>query len=75
MSLFAAEGRYRYYNGSREREVSTMAASISIEQESGTSAGRVHPHNGYYAGDFGAVWHVAPAAWGAPIAAFDPEPS
>ena len=50
-----------------------MAASISIEQESGTSAGRVHPHNGYYAGDFGTVRQVAPAAWGAPIAAFDAE--
>ena len=50
-----------------------MAASISIEQESGTSAGRVHPHNGYYAGDFGAVQQIAPAAWGAPIAAFDPD--
>ena len=49
-----------------------MAASISIEQESGTSAGRVHPHNGYYAGDFGTMY-VAPAAWSAPIAAFDPE--
>ena len=49
-----------------------MAASISIEQESGTSAGRVHPHNGYYAGDF-ALPHVEPAAWHAPIAAFDPE--
>ena len=49
-----------------------MAASISIELESGTSAGRVHPHNGYYAGDFGAVWQVAPAAWGAPIARSTP---
>ena len=29
-----------------------MAAYIPIEQESGTSRGRVHPHNGYYAGDF-----------------------
>ena len=29
-----------------------MAASIFIEQESGTSRGWVHPHNGYYAGDF-----------------------
>jgi hypothetical protein len=52
-----------------------MAASISIEEESGTSAGWVHPHNGYYAGDFGTLRHVAPAAWHAPIAAFDPEPS
>lgn len=30
-----------------------MAASIAIEEESGTFTGRVHPHNGYYAGDFG----------------------
>ena len=27
-----------------------MAASISIEEEAGTIAGRAHPHNGYYAG-------------------------
>ena len=31
-----------------------MAATIFIEQESGTSRGWVHPHNGYYAGDFSA---------------------
>ena len=30
-----------------------MAASLNIEQESGTyTAGFRHPHNGYYAGDF-----------------------
>lgn len=29
-----------------------MAASIIIEQESGTDTHRMHPHNGYYAGDF-----------------------
>ena len=29
-----------------------MAASLVIEEESGTSTGRVHAHNGYYAGDF-----------------------
>ena len=29
-----------------------MAASIAIEQESGTYTRRMHPHNGYYAGDF-----------------------
>jgi len=29
-----------------------MAASLAIEEESGTSAGWTHPHNGYYAGDF-----------------------
>ena len=31
-----------------------MAASICIEEESGTHTGR-HPHNGYYAGDFSDV--------------------
>jgi hypothetical protein len=30
-----------------------MAASLIIEQESGTYTARFrHPHNGYYAGDF-----------------------
>ena len=31
-----------------------MAASICIEQESGTWTGRINQHNGYYAGDFSA---------------------
>ena len=34
-----------------------MAATIFVEVESGTSTGRVHPHNGYYAGDFGDPRH------------------
>lgn len=29
-----------------------MARALVIEEESGTSRGHVHPHNGYYAGDF-----------------------
>jgi hypothetical protein len=29
-----------------------MAATIPVETDSGTYSGRVHPHNGYYAGDF-----------------------
>ena len=29
-----------------------MAATIFVETETGTCSGRVHPHNGYYAGDF-----------------------
>ena len=49
-----------------------MAASILVEQESGVSTGRVHSHNGYYAGDFTSTTYVAPAAWQTPIAAFDP---
>ncbi len=36
----------------RPEDVSKMAASIIIEQESGTDTHRMHPHNGYYAGDF-----------------------
>lgn len=50
-----------------------MAASIPVEMESGTSAGRVHPHNGYYAGNFASPLPVAPAAWQTPIVAFDPQ--
>ena len=29
-----------------------MAASLVIEEESGTTVGLWHSHNGYYAGDF-----------------------
>jgi hypothetical protein len=29
-----------------------MAASLVIEEERGTCVRSVHPHNGYYAGDF-----------------------
>ena len=61
---------------SREREVNTMAASIPVEQESGMSSGRVHSHNGYYAGEFTTPRHVASAAWHSPLpAAFDPRSS
>jgi hypothetical protein len=52
-----------------------MAASIAMEQESGMSAGRVHPHNGYYAGDFTSRRGVLPAAWHAPIPAAFEQPS
>ena len=51
-----------------------MAATITIEEETGVFARRLHSHNGYYAGDFSGSRQVAPAAWQAPIAAFDPEP-
>ena len=51
-----------------------MAATIAIEEESGVFARHLHSHNGYYAGDFAGSHHVAPAAWQAPIAAFDPQP-
>jgi hypothetical protein len=37
-----------------------MAATIFVEVESGTCSGRVHPHNGYYAGDFSTQRYDAP---------------
>ncbi|MFC5262075.1 hypothetical protein ACFPJ1_08135 [Kribbella qitaiheensis] len=36
-------------------EVDDMAASLIIEEESGTWTGWIHPHNGYYAGDLSDV--------------------
>jgi hypothetical protein len=33
-----------------------MAATLIIEEEFGTYVGSVHPHNGYYAGDFSNSW-------------------
>jgi hypothetical protein len=36
-----------------EKEAFEMAASLLIEQESGTYIGRIrHPHDGYFAGEF-----------------------
>lgn len=29
-----------------------MATALIIEEQTGTSRGLYHPHNGYYAGDF-----------------------
>jgi hypothetical protein len=52
-----------------------MAASIPVEQESGMAAGRVHSHNGYFAGEFVDPPYASPAAWHAPLPRpFDPEP-
>ena len=34
------------------RDILAMAATRTIVEESGTCTGFVHPHNGYYAGDF-----------------------
>jgi hypothetical protein len=36
----------------RPPEVSTMAATIDVEIESGVFTGPVRQHRGYYAGDF-----------------------
>jgi hypothetical protein len=52
-----------------------MAASIAVEEERGLFVRHMHPHNGYYAGHFPGPRYVGPAAWQAPIAPFDPEPS
>lgn len=46
-----------------------MAASIPVEQESGISSGRVHAHNGYYAGEFSSPRHPSSASWHAPLPA------
>jgi hypothetical protein len=48
-----------------------MAASIAIEEESGVYARHLHPHNGYYAGDFTSPHHVPPAAWHTPLTTTD----
>jgi hypothetical protein len=45
---------------------------LAVEQESGVSTGRVHAHNGYWAGDFPTPESLPPCAWQAPIPAFDP---
>ena len=73
MSFAAAESRYRHNNRSRETGGEHHGRIDQHRAGVRQTAGRVHPHNGYYAGDFGAVLQVAPAAWGAPIAAFDAE--
>jgi hypothetical protein len=49
-------------DGPQKQEVKTMAASIWVEEESGTYSGRVHPHNGYYATDFSSLRHDVPSA-------------
>jgi hypothetical protein len=41
-----------------------MAASIVVEAESGTYVGHLHPHNGYYAGDFSSSRYAGPAPSG-----------
>lgn len=43
--------RHRDVAPDRPEDVNEVAASIFIEQESGTYTRRMHPHNGYYAGD------------------------
>jgi len=39
-----------------------MAASMTVEEESGFLSGNLHSHNGYYAGDFGTT--TGPTEWG-----------
>jgi hypothetical protein len=39
-----------------------MATSLVIEEERGSCTGVVHPHNGYYAGDFSLTTATAPVA-------------
>jgi hypothetical protein len=37
-----------------------MARALVIEEESGTTRATVHPHNGYYAGDFSSPRQAEP---------------
>jgi hypothetical protein len=37
------------------KDVDEMAAALLIEEEFGTTTGYLHPHNGYWAGDFSAT--------------------
>ena len=66
MSPAASEGLYLQTGKQLSKvkkpnqEVITMAATIFAEVESGTCSGRVHPHNGYYAGDFSTQRFHAP---------------
>ena len=50
-----------------------MAASLTVELEHGTSEGRGHPHNGYYAGNFSAVPYLDLSARNTRFGPFDPE--
>lgn len=49
-----------------------MAATIFVEVESGTCSGRVHPHNGYYAGDFSTQRYHVPGTGHGPRSAPTP---
>jgi hypothetical protein len=39
-----------------------MAASIAVEEDSGTFSGHVHPHDGYYAGEFVSTYPTPPSS-------------
>jgi hypothetical protein len=43
-------------------------SAFLVEEEAGTCSGRLHPHNGYYAGDFTAA--DLPTAWHAALGVF-----
>jgi hypothetical protein len=40
------------HHSSTPKDVDEMAAALLIEEEFGTTTGYLHPHNGYWAGDF-----------------------
>ena len=73
MSFHAPHSQNQYQRNAQttgRKRVSEVAASMVIEEESGTFSGRVHPHNGYYAGDFSSHRPLQPAAWETQIPAF-----
>ena len=51
-----------------------MTTYLISEQESGTWSGRVHPHNGYYAGDFRDVPMATPRQLAASTALYQSRP-
>jgi hypothetical protein len=46
-----------------------MARALVIEEESGACSGFLHPHNGYYAGDFTQATVVPASSLGLELAA------
>jgi hypothetical protein len=43
------------HHSTTPKDVDEMAAALLIEEEFGTTTGYLHPHNGYWAGDFSAT--------------------
>ena len=52
MTSSRPRGLYLVRATRQREEVDEMAASMFFEEESGTTQAWIHPHNGYYAGDF-----------------------
>jgi hypothetical protein len=51
-SALVERGDHEVPTGPIQEQIMTITTTMS-EYETGTYTGHVHPHNGYYAGDFG----------------------